>query len=328
MASPSPVIVQLPYHTKDPFVQRVVRKTSWIPGVDEFRGIPYADIADRWIHSTLRQELPSDNFDASKNGPRCPQQQGPNNSDTFHSYLALPEVTEDEFKCLNLFIVRPNEESLNRLDLCKDLDKLPVYVYIHGGGYGLGAATDPMWDPTRLVDDSISLGRPFIAIGINYRLNIFDFAASPLLMHAQNHAAGIKGCNFGLVDQRNALRWVSANISAFGGDQNRITLGGQSVGASSVHAHVLEATAVQSIPLFSRAIMEVGAMGTLGPISMASAQANFDKLTKALDLTGLDGHSKSLNKLSRITASSSYMSSTLSTRLWSKLMRNLALVST
>lgn len=162
MASPSPVIFQLPYHTKDLFVQRVVRKTSWIPGVDEFRGIPYADMADRWIHSTLRQKLPSDNFDASKNGychffvllncktnhassPRCPQPQAPNNSDTFHSYLALPDVTEDEFKCLNLFIIRPNEESLDRLGFCKDLDKLPVYVYIHGGGFGFGAATDSMW---------------------------------------------------------------------------------------------------------------------------------------------------------------------------------------
>ncbi|KAG9605105.1 alpha/beta-hydrolase, partial [Aureobasidium melanogenum] len=288
MASPSTVVVQLLTHTEDPFVQEVVGKTSWTPGVDEFRGIPYADVAGRWKHSTLRRELPSDSFDASKNGPRCPQPQAPNNSDTFHSYLAFPDVTEDELTCLNLFIIRPNEESLGRLGLRMGFEKLPAYVYIHGGGYGFGAATDPMWDPTRLVASSIALGRPFITVGINYRLNIFGFAASPLLMHAQKDIAGIKGCNFGLVDQRNALEWVSTNISAFGGDPNQITLGGQSAGASSVHAHVIEATAVQGYPLFSRAIMESGAMGTLGPSSMASAQANFDSLTKALDLTGLD----------------------------------------
>ncbi|KAH0359447.1 alpha/beta-hydrolase, partial [Aureobasidium melanogenum] len=268
MASPSPVVVQLPTHTKDPFVQRVVGKTSWMPGLEEFRGIPYADIADRWIHSTLRQKLPSDNFDASKNGPRCPQPQAPNNSDTFHSYLAFPDVTEDEFTCLNLFIIRPNQESLSRLGLWKDFDKLPVYVYIHGGGYGFGAATDPMWDPTRQVHSSISLGR------------------------VQLRTRG----------PAKALRWVSANISAFGGNPNWITLGGQSAGASSVHAHVLEATAVHSNQLFGRAIMESGALGTLGPISMASAQARFDKLTKALGLTGSDD-SEMLDRLRAVPAS-------------------------
>lgn len=150
--------------------------------------------------------------------------------------------------------------------------------------------------------NSIELGRPFIAVGINYRLNIFGFAASPLLIRAQKGTSGTKGCNFGLVDQRNALRWVAANIAAFGGDPSQITLGGQSAGASSVHAHVLEATAVNSNPLFCRAIMESGAVGTLGPNSLASGQDNFDKLTKALGLAGLH-HEEMLARLRDVPAS-------------------------
>ncbi|KAG9523125.1 hypothetical protein KCV07_g2793, partial [Aureobasidium melanogenum] len=168
----------------------------------------------------------------------------------------------------------------------------------------------PLWllhmrtgsDPTRLLASSTALGHPSIAVGINYRLNIFGFAATPLLMHAQNNSAGIKGCNFGLMYQRNALKWVSANTSAFGGDQNRITLSDQSAGASSVQAHVLEATGVQGNPSLSRAIMESGVMGTLGPSSVASAQADLDKLAKALDLTGLDNN-EMLTRLRAVTTS-------------------------
>lgn len=80
----------------------------------------------------------------------------------------------------------------------------------------------------------------------------------------------------GLVGHQNALKWVSVNISAFGADPGQIILSDQSAGAGSVHAHVLEATAVQGSPSFSRAIMKSGAMGTLKPSSVASAQANFD----------------------------------------------------
>lgn len=142
-----------------------------------------------------------------------------------------------------------------------------------------------------MVARSIALGKPFIAVNINYRLNLFGFAASPLLIEAQQ-AHEIRGCNFGLVDQRNALDWVVANISSFGGDPDAITIGGQSAGASSVHAHVLDATAVGGVPLFRRAIMESGAVGTLGPNSLDSAASNFDRVAEALQVSGLDDNEK------------------------------------
>lgn len=67
-----------------------------------------------------------------------------NNTGIYQSHLDFPaDVTESEFDCLNLFVVRPSAESLARVG-CK-LEDLPVLVWIHGGGYGFGAGTDPIW---------------------------------------------------------------------------------------------------------------------------------------------------------------------------------------
>lgn len=71
-----------------------------------------------------------------------------NNSITFQSYLEFPlDVTESEFECLNLFVVRPSNTALAKLISpdSNQTQKLPVLIWIHGGGYGFGAGTDPMW---------------------------------------------------------------------------------------------------------------------------------------------------------------------------------------
>lgn len=68
----------------------------------------------------------------------------PNNSNNFQSHLDFPsDVEESEFDCLNLFIVRPSQHALARIG--KANDKLPVLLWIHGGAFGFGAGTDPMW---------------------------------------------------------------------------------------------------------------------------------------------------------------------------------------
>lgn len=78
------------------------------------------------------------------NRPKCPQPPGPNNSDTFQAHLDFPsDVIESELDCLNLFIQRPSPEALRRIG--KENAALPVFVWIHGGGFGFGAGTDPMW---------------------------------------------------------------------------------------------------------------------------------------------------------------------------------------
>lgn len=67
------------------------------------------------------------------------------NSKTYQSHLDWPtDVVDDELRCLNLFVIRPSPEALRRAGLGADT-KLPVYVNNHGGGFGFGAGTDPMW---------------------------------------------------------------------------------------------------------------------------------------------------------------------------------------
>jgi carboxylesterase type B len=146
-------------------------------------------------------------------------------------------------------------------------------------------------DPTRLVARSLGLRKPMIAVAINYRLNLFGFAASSDIVNAQPDGE-IRGCNFGLSDQRTALKWVSQNISSFGGDPTRITIGGQSAGASSVHAHVLEAKYELGRPLFRRAIVQSAAVGTLGPLSLTEADAKWVMLCKYLNISMVSAGSR------------------------------------
>jgi carboxylesterase type B len=77
--------------------------------------------------------------------PKCPQPAAPNNSDIFQSYLSFPDVGESETECLNLFVVRPSPSALSKAGYDPIQAKLPVYFYIHGGGFGFGAGTDPIW---------------------------------------------------------------------------------------------------------------------------------------------------------------------------------------
>lgn len=77
--------------------------------------------------------------------PKCPQPPEPNNSNIYQGYLKFPPDAESEFDCLNLFIVRPSTEALKRAGINTSITSLPVLVWIHGGGFGFGAATDPNW---------------------------------------------------------------------------------------------------------------------------------------------------------------------------------------
>ncbi|KAJ5728775.1 alpha/beta-hydrolase [Penicillium malachiteum] len=266
-----PVEVVLPTHTNPSYEQRIIGKASLINGIEEFRGIPYGIVPARWQHSSLRDRVPDDILYATKNGPRCPQEQEPNNSEYFQSHLDFPDdVAESEFDCLNLFITRPSASALDAVGIDPKLAKLPVYAYLHGGAYSFGAGTDPMWDPARLVKRSVEVGTPILAATINYRLGIFGFGAASELIQVQPDGQ-LKGCNFGLADQRVALRWVKRNIAAFGGNSNQITVGGQSAGGSSSHALILESVFGKREPLAQRAIAQSGALGVVGPVSMKVA---------------------------------------------------------
>ena len=125
-------------------------------------------------------------------------------------------------------------------------EKLPVIVWIHGGGYFGGTGAQPLYDGTRLTKKGV------IVVTINYRLGVFGFLATPeLTAESPDHASG----NQGILDQIAALAWVKANIAAFGGDPDRVTIMGESAGANSV-AVLIASPAAKG--LFQRAIAESG----------------------------------------------------------------------
>lgn len=139
---------------------------------------------------------------------------------------------------------------------------LPVLVWIHGGAYIAGAASDPMYDPAALT------GAGLVVVSINYRVAVEGFAL-------------IEGApaNRGLLDQIAALEWVQRNIAAFGGDPDRVTVAGQSAGAGSIAALLTSERArgsfrraiVHSVPgtLCTRALAEEVTAALAGRVGAA-----------------------------------------------------------
>ena len=103
--------------------------------------------------------------------------------------------------------------------------RLPVMVWIFGGGFQAGDTSEPRQDGTHLAAKGV------VVVSMNYRLGIFGFFSHPeLSAESGHHASG----NYGIMDQTAALRWVQRNIAAFGGDPANVTIFGESAGAISV----------------------------------------------------------------------------------------------
>ncbi|WP_267381981.1 MULTISPECIES: carboxylesterase family protein [unclassified Sphingomonas] len=124
--------------------------------------------------------------------------------------------------------------------------RLPVLVWIHGGGNRGGEGGGPVESP--ITDSGILL------VSVQYRLGALGFLSHPRLSAEQGGASG----NYGLMDQQAALRWVHANIARFGGDPARVTIAGGSAGAQDVGLQLL---APGSAGLFRAAIEESGTPG-------------------------------------------------------------------
>jgi para-nitrobenzyl esterase len=154
-----------------------------------------------------------------------------------------PVVSED---CLYLNIWTPARAPAARL---------PVLVWIHGGGFSNGSASMPLYWGDRLARKGV------VVVTIAYRLGPFGFLAHPeLTAESPRHSSG----NYGFEDQIAALAWVKRNIAAFGGDPGRVTIAGQSAGGASVS--ILMASPLAG-GLFQRAIAESG--GMFEPIKLA-----------------------------------------------------------
>jgi para-nitrobenzyl esterase len=154
-----------------------------------------------------------------------------------------PAVSED---CLYLNVWTPTQDASARL---------PVLVWIPGGGYSNGSASMPLYWGDQLARKGI------IVVTVAYRLGALGFLAHPeLTRESARHGSG----NYGLMDQIAALQWVQRNIAAFGGDPARVTVAGQSAGAMSVSMLM---ASPRARGLFQGAIGESG--GVFEPVQLA-----------------------------------------------------------
>ncbi len=225
-------------------------------GVRSFKGIPFAQppVGDlRW-----REPQPVKNWtevrSADKFGPTCMQRTSPTSDYWFRG----DGMSED---CLYLNVWTPAKSGN---------EKLPVLVYIFGGGFQSGDGSEPRYDGERMARKGI------VAVTMNYRTNIFGFFVHPeLTRESAHHASG----NYGLLDQVAALRWVQKNIAAFGGDPKRVTIAGESAGSISVSAHMASPL---SKGLIAGAICESGAaIASLPPRPLAQAEEDGVKFAAA-----------------------------------------------
>ena len=129
-------------------------------------------------------------------------------------------------------------------------DKLPVMVWIYGGGFAGGATSAPLYDGSKLA------GQGVIVVSVAYRLGALGFMADPELSKESGHGSG----NYGLEDQIAGLKWVRDNIAKFGGDPANVTIFGESAGGIAVS--MLGASPLAK-GLFAKAISESG--GNFGP---------------------------------------------------------------
>ncbi len=154
-----------------------------------------------------------------------------------------PGGSED---CLTLNIWTPAK---------KKSEKLPVMVWIYGGGYLAGGTSEPRQDGLNLSRNGV------VVVSMNYRLGIFGFFVHhELAAENEHHASG----NYGLMDQAAALAWVKKNIQQFGGDPKNVTLFGESAGSFSVSAQMASPTAQG---LFAKAIGESGGAFSRGELA-------------------------------------------------------------
>ncbi len=169
----------------------------------------------------------------------------------------LPGLSED---CLYLNVWTPAKSAK---------DRLPVMVWIHGGGFTRGFGGTSSYNGEALARKGA------IIVTINYRLGIFGFFAHPeLTAESGHHASG----NYALLDQIAALQWVQKNIAAFGGDPTRVTIFGESAGSWAVNALMASPLAKG---LFQRAIGESG--GLFSPMkTLVDAEKEGEKLGKLL----------------------------------------------
>jgi para-nitrobenzyl esterase len=199
--------------------------------------------ADAYAHDCMQEPFPSD---------------------------AAPLGTPPAEDCLYLNVLAPEKPAA---------PKLPVMVWIHGGGFVNGGSSPAVYDGSRFAK------RGVVFVSFNHRLGRFGFFAHPAL--SKENPKGPLG-NYGYLDQIAALKWVQRNVAAFGGDAGNVTVFGESAGGGSVNTLMVSARARG---LFHKAIVESGggrAGGIMTPRTLREAEAVGVAFAKSAGVTGED----------------------------------------
>ncbi|XP_066275175.1 cAMP-regulated D2 protein-like [Branchiostoma lanceolatum] len=206
-----------------------------------FYGIPFAAPPTgnlRWRPPQPTKPWAPDIYNATKRSPICIQAAcGPNYPDYMGQCPPAPETVQGE-DCLYLNVFVPNTASPK--------SKKPVFIFIHGGNFFEFSAMGIMYDGRFFANKT-----DCVVVAANYRLSSLGFLRAGT---GKDAAMG----NYGLLDQVAALQWVQDNIGDFGGDENQVTLFGQSAGAYSVLFHLVNEG---SEKLFHKAIVSSPPIG-------------------------------------------------------------------
>ncbi|CAK7220303.1 hypothetical protein SCUCBS95973_004113 [Sporothrix curviconia] len=213
------------------------------PAITLYKGIPYA--APPLGNNRWREPQPLVPWEGVKvcntTGSICPQV-APN-----PRYMNILKGWPQSEDCLHLNLFQPAEGGEHERPW-------PVLVWIHGGGFREGGAADPNFDGTGLAQKGVVVVIP------SFRLAAFGFFAHPdLTAESPNKASG----NYGIYDNVQVLHWIQQNISAFCGDRARVTVSGQSAGATKTHTLLLSPLTKGLLP---GAIIESGVRSPQEPV--------------------------------------------------------------
>ncbi|KAF1979270.1 alpha/beta-hydrolase [Bimuria novae-zelandiae CBS 107.79] len=238
-------------------------------GINIFKGIRYAAPPVGNLRFAAPQpplENRTATIPATTDGPFCPQSGAGKDTPTeygFNSALG----NED---CLYLNVYAPSNAT-----------NLPVFFWIHGGGYALFTAQG--LDPTEFMITNSAEGS-FVSVIIQYRLGAFGFLSS-------DDVKKDGALNAGLLDMNFALQWVQKHVKSFGGDPARVTIAGESAGGAAVMYQAMAYGGAQNVSLFNNII-------AASPWVPAQHDYNGDVPTQAYDdFTEAAGCSNATNTL-------------------------------